>query len=154
MHALKIDLDALAAAFDNSGSTISYLDLDTGDLVLRQPDQPAPGEIDKYNIEPERYLRIEPLTTGQQLELRELFLAGVGDPPVHAALSEALAGRKALRSFHYALEQFPQAQASWQRYQTQTLREQALEWLLENGLEAAPEAPRLRSPGERSPARR
>jgi hypothetical protein len=153
MHILKIDLDALAAAFDNTGSNISYLDLDSGEIVLRHPDQPAPGESDKYNIEPERYLRIEPLTPTEQLEMRELFLAGVGDPPAHAALSQALAGRKALRSFHYALEQFPLAQASWQRYHAQTLRQICLEWLLENGLEAAPEPPRLRPP-VRTPALR
>lgn len=154
MHVLKIDLDALGAAFDNPGSSISYLDLDSGGLVVRLPDQPAPGETDKYNIEPERYLRIEPLTPAQQLALRELFLNGVGDPLAHAALSQALDGRKALRRFHYALEQFPEALASWLRYRAGALRDLALEWLQENGLEAAPEAPQLRFPGERLPARR
>ena len=158
MHALKIDLDALGAAFDNPGSSISYLDLDTGSLVVRLPDQPAPGETDKYNIEPERYLRIEPLSPSQQLALREMFLASVDDLLAHAALSQALAGRRALRSFHYALEQFPSACASWASYQSRVLQEIALDWLQENGLEAAstaqPLQPPLRSPAGRSPARR
>lgn len=158
MHALKIDLDALGAAFDNAGSSISYLDLDSGDILVRLPDEPAPGESDKYNIEPERYLRIDPLTAAQQLALREAFLASVDDLSAHVVLSQALAGRKALRSFHYALEQFPPARVAWARYQARVLVEHALEWLQENGLEAGspPQPPRapLRSPGERSPVRR
>lgn len=156
MHALKIDLDALGVAFDNAGKSISYLDLESGAILVRQPDEPAPGETDKYNIEPQRYLRIEPLTASQQLALREAFLASVDDLSAHVMLSQALAGRKALRSFHYALEQFPVTRAAWAHYRTRVLLEHALDWLQENGVESGgtpPQAP-LKSPAGKSPARR
>lgn len=137
MHSLKIDLSALIAAFAAQGPGVSYLDLDSGGIVVRMPDEPAPGESDKYNIEPERYLPIEPLAASQQLALREAFLGHVGDPLAHVALAQALAGRKPLRTFSYALEQFPKVHADWDAYQARRLHEFVLDWLQDNGLESA-----------------
>lgn len=137
MQVLKIDLAALSVALAAQGPGIYYLDLESGDVLLRMPDQPAPGESDKYNIEPQRYLRINALDAGHQLALREAFLASVADPFAHAALELALTGRKPLRSFSYALEQFPMAGADWAAYQARLLQEYALDWLQENGLDAA-----------------
>lgn len=136
MHSLKIDLVALGAAFDARGPGVRYLDLETGGIVVRMLDEPAPGESDKYNIEPERYLPIEPLAASQQLALRETFLASVSEPQAHAALAQALAGRKPLRAFSYALEQFPEVHADWLAYQARLLHEHALDWLQDNGLES------------------
>ncbi len=70
--------------------------------------------------------------------MREHFLYKVADPQAHAALRQALDGRKVLRSFDYALERWPAISRAWQDYQAEYLHELALEWLESNGLDAAP----------------
>ena len=57
------------------------------------------------------------------------------DPIAHAVLSNALKGRKPLRTFDFKLEDFPEAREAWLRYQTVQLREYAITWLRDNDLE-------------------
>lgn len=148
MHPLTLDLPRLEAALLGGEAIEHYLDLDSGAVFARAPGEPAPGVLEKYQVQTDRYLPIEPLGTAQRLAMAEGFLYGLHDPVAHVTLSQALAGRKPLRSFLHALEQWPALQQVWHAHQEQQVRELALDWLAEYGLEAV-----LR-PGTQDPFRR
>lgn len=135
MRPLTIDLTRLAQALDSRDATEHYLDLDTGEVLAIAPGTPAPGREEKYQVQPGRYLPIEPLELSQALTMREAFLFTQQHPHAHAVLANALNTRRPLRTFDYELEQFPGLRAAWQTYQATQLRECAYAWLHDNGLE-------------------
>jgi hypothetical protein len=135
MRPLTLDLSRIEQTLLSQEGLEHYLDLATGAILTLAPGDPAPGAEEKYDVQPDRYLVIEPLAMDDLLGMREAFLFGLHDPHAHVLLSHALAGRKPLRTFDYELEKLPQLQRSWQTYQTQQARELALEWLQANGLE-------------------
>ncbi|MES2817764.1 MAG: UPF0158 family protein [Pseudomonadota bacterium] len=136
MYPLTLDLQRLEAALLGSEASEHYLDLDSGALLTVAPGEPAPGVLEKYQVQTDRYLIIEPLSTAQRLAMAEAFLFSLHDPCAHAALSQALVGRKPLRSFLNALELWPALQQAWLAHQDQQIQELALDWLEDNGLEA------------------
>ena len=138
MRPLTLDLPRLEAALLGGDAVEHYLDLDSGAVFAQAPGEPAPGALEKYQVQPERYLPIEPLSNAQRLSMAEAFLFSLPDPFAHAALSQALTGRKALRTFLHTLEQWPALQQAWHEHQAAQVHERALEWLEDNGLEAAP----------------
>ncbi|WP_434457713.1 hypothetical protein JQR85_02485 [Stutzerimonas urumqiensis] len=138
MRPLTIDLDRLRQAIDSQDLAEHYLDQQSGDICTVMPGDPVPGADEKYDIEPDRYLPIERLDLAQQIAMREAFLYTLHDPDAHAAhavLTEALAGRKPLRTFDFKLEDFPRIKDHWLRYQAVQLREYAITWLHDKGLE-------------------
>jgi len=137
MHALTIDLPRIEQVLLSQAEIEHYLDLETGAILAVALDDPTPGADEKYDVLPDRYLFIEPLATGEALAMREAFLFSLDDPLAHTALSQALAGRKPLRTFDYELEKRPQVQQAWLAYQASRMHECALEWLEANGLELA-----------------
>lgn len=147
MRPLTIDLQSLENALDGDEAADCYLDLETGAILAVTPDAPIPGTADKYDVQQERYLHIEPLANARSLAMREDFLFGQDDPYAHKVLSHALAGRRPLRTFDYELEKFPAVREAWRAFQEEQLREYAMEWLQENGLE--PAGSRLRPPAGR-----
>lgn len=134
MHPLIIDLERLEQAL-NTPEVAHYLDLDSGAIIAVTPGQPLPGEDDKYNVQPDRYLAIEPLGLPQAIAMREAFLFTQHNPHAHAVLATALDSRRPLRTFDYELEAFPDIRAAWQRYQATQLREYAYTWLHDNDIE-------------------
>lgn len=134
MLAITIDTDALARALDDERNRMHYLDLEDGALLTLPPGAAEPGSEEKYQVDPERYLRIKPLTFEQRLALREAFLLELGDHALHMVLRNALQGRRALRNFAYQLVQHPTLEQAWQRFYANRLRELALEWLEEHDL--------------------
>jgi hypothetical protein len=137
MRPLTLDLQRLEQALLNQDAGAQYLDLETGRVLRVAPGAPMPGAEEKYDVQPDRYLAIEPLALDELLAMREAFLFGLHDPHAHTLLRHALSGRRPLRTFDYELEKLPQLQPAWQAYQARQARELALEWLQANGLEAA-----------------
>ena len=137
MRSLKLELAPIEQAMLRQDDAEYFLDLETGG-VLRMRDKARPGAEEKYDVQPDRYLAIEPLPQDEHLAMRAAFLASVHDLNAHVALSQALAGRKPIRTFDFLLENLPQARQDWQVYQSQRIREHALEWLQINGLEMLP----------------
>ncbi|HSX87632.1 MAG TPA: UPF0158 family protein [Pseudomonas sp.] len=137
MRSLKLELSRIEQAMLRQDDAEYFLDLETGG-VLRMRDKTRPDAEEKYDVQPDRYLAIEPLPQEDNLAMRVAFLAGVHDIDAHVALSQALAGRKPIRTFDFLLESLPRAQRDWQVYQGQRLREHVLEWLQINGLEMLP----------------
>lgn len=134
MRPLTIDLDALAAALASQNAD-HRLDLLSGRLL----DIPPPGEDPEIERlleeEPERFLALDSLAPGARLTLMQDFLPEVAQLGAYTALEAALASRKPQRSFHNALNQFPEAHEAWQVYEAERLRELALDWLADNELE-------------------
>lgn len=141
MRPMTIDLDSLEAILESRDPAEYYLDQETGEIHARQPGDPVPGEQEKYDVQPDRYLHVERLDLSQSLAMREAFLFSLHDPDTHLAhpvLADALAGRKPLRTFDFKLEDFPGIRDRWARYRSTQLREYALTWLHEQGLEPIP----------------
>lgn len=150
MRPLTLDLPRLEQALLGQEDLEHYLDLQTGAVLSVAPGDPVPGAEEKYKVQTDRYLAIEPLPPGEALAMREAFLFGLHDPHAHTLLSHALAGRKPLRTFDYELEKLPRVQQAWLAYQASHLHELVLEWLQLNGLEPAPRGqaePRLSRAG-------
>ncbi|WPC05542.1 UPF0158 family protein [Pseudomonas benzenivorans] len=135
MRPLTLDLPRIEQALLSQAEIEHYLDLVNGSVLSVAPGDPPPGADEKYDVQPDRYLAIDPLPLGQALALREAFLDGLHDPQAHSLLSHALAGRKPLRTFDYQLEALPRVRQAWLAFQAQQVRELALEWLQDNGLE-------------------
>lgn len=135
MRPLTIDLHRLEYALDSRDTTEYYLDLETGEIRAVFPGEPSPGSDEKYDVRDDRYLHIEPLGLVQSLAMREAFLFTQHNPHAHTVLSDALRGRRPLRTFDFKLEDFPDVRQAWLEYQAVQLRECAIAWLLENGLE-------------------
>ncbi len=137
MRPLTIDMHRLEFALDGRDTAEYYLDLESGEIRAIFPGDPTPGVMDKYDIQQDRYLHIAPLELAQAIAMREAFLFTQHDPIAHAVLSNALKGRKPLRTFDFKLEDFPTVREAWLRYQTVQLREYAASWLRDNDLEPA-----------------
>ncbi|MBB3102881.1 UPF0158 family protein [Azomonas macrocytogenes] len=135
MQALTIDLDHLQQALDSYASD-HYLDLESGEIRAITPGEPLPGSDEKYAVQPDRYLHIEPLGQAQALAMRAEFLFAQPHPHAHPILIAALEGRRPLRTFDYKLEDFPEVRNAWHAYRLARLREYALAWLEENDLES------------------
>ena len=135
MRPLTIDMHRLEYALDGRDSAEYYLDLESGAIRVVFTSGPAPGVMEKYDVQQDRYLHIEPLELAQSMAMREAFLFTQHDPIAHAVLSSALNGRKPLRTFDFKLEDFPAVREAWLDYQTVQLREYAITWLRENDLE-------------------
>ncbi len=153
MRPLTIDMHRLEFALDGRDIAEYYLDLESGEIRAIFPGDPPPGAMDKYDVKDDRYLHIEPLDLAQSIAMREAFLFTQHDPIAHAVLSNALKGRKPLRTFDFKLEDFPEVREAWLRYQTVQLREYAITWLRDNDLEPGPPLT-LSFRGGTSPARR
>lgn len=138
MRPLTLDLPRLERSLLGLDDLEHYLDLETGAVLSLAPGDPPPGSEEKYAVQPDRYLQIQPLAQSDVLAMREAFLFDLHEPHAHALLSDALAGRKPLRTFDYQLEALPQVRQAWLAFQTRQVRELALEWLQDHGLEPAP----------------
>lgn len=135
MRPLTIDLHRLEYALDNRDASEHYLDLESGEIRAVFPGEAAPGVEEKYEVQGDRFLHIEPLGLAESIAMREAFLFTQHDPIAHTMLSEALNGRKPLRTFDFKLEDFPVVRQAWLDYQAVQLREYAITWLHENDLE-------------------
>lgn len=135
MRITTLNLDALAGTLDEDGSHQHFLDLEDGRLLRHEPGQPLPGSLEKYDVDPERFLALPRLTQEERRDVRERFARGVDEPTSHLLLLHALGGRRALRSFDYELEQRPALRERWQAYRQAQLREYLEHWLRDNGFE-------------------
>lgn len=136
MRPMTIDLDRLEYALDARDACTHYLDLESGDIRAVFPGEVPPSANEKYDVDPDRYLHIEPIDLMHSIAMREAFLLTQHDPNAYAVLSTALRGRRPLRTFDFKLEDFPAVRQAWLDYQTAQLREYAINWLHENGLES------------------
>ncbi|MGE8360629.1 UPF0158 family protein [Pseudomonas sp.] len=139
MRTLSLDLDLLANLINSREPLEAVLDLETGSVTVLPPGEQDSEMRQQVELDPERYAAIPWLDTEERVALRDAFLFTLDDLVAHPLLSNALAGRKPLRTFDYELDHFPPLRERWQAFEAAKLREFTLNWLYELGLEPAPD---------------
>lgn len=131
---MKVNLEELVAALEgNIGEMEYYLDRHTGEVVI-WVDEEITGEEPPEIVEG-RHLRIEPLPSWQGYRDMEEFIETVGSEALQDRLSSAIKGRGAFRRFKDALRDHPAERDAWFAFQGGRMRERALAWLSERGIE-------------------
>ena len=85
--------------------------------------------------EEDRYIPVPSLGSHEGFRIMERF-AAAQEGRVREALFDALDRRRPFRSFKDALLGFPDIREAWFRYHEERLREEALDWLRAEGIDA------------------
>lgn len=139
MRTLTLDLDTLTLLINGRETLEHWLDIEAGSVLTLSPEEQGSDERQQIELHPDRYAAVPNLDVAQRVAMRESFLFTLNDVNAHPLLSAALTGRKPLRAFDYEIDQFPALRQQWQAYEQKQLREYALNWLFELGLEPAPD---------------
>ena len=154
---LKVDLDEVAFAMNDSTRDMNdhYLDTESGMLyaidmhLIGQIEHDEPlDDIPEWMDElvpvaravvagDPRYQRIPEVYSDEAYRIIEDFIRGeVDDEAARNRLDTASHGRGAFRRFKGALKEFPELRERWFEYETERQREWARDWLEEIGIEA------------------
>ncbi|PZW65199.1 uncharacterized protein UPF0158 [Pseudomonas sp. URMO17WK12:I1] len=139
MRTLTLDLDSLNQLINGRETLEHWLDMEAGAVLTLSPEDQGSDERQQVQLNPDRYARVPNLDMAQRVAMRESFLFTLNDLNAHPLLSAALTGRKPLKAFDYEIDYFPALRQQWQDYEQKQLREYALNWLFELGLEPAPD---------------
>jgi len=85
-----------------------------------------------------RYLEVEPVETHDAYQDMETFIETVADPRLQRELERAISGRGAFRRFKDTLLDYPAERQRWFAFQNDVMRQRAIEWLHNNGIEPLP----------------
>jgi hypothetical protein len=130
---LKIDLDELYDAMENSSYEVEYyLDLKTGEIlfVSEGMDDEETGKL-KNQIEEEldRYELIPKAESYEGYRDMQAFIATVEDDHLSELLEVAINGKGAFRRFKDVLLNYPEERERWFQFKDDRMKERALEWL-------------------------
>ena len=130
---LKIDLDELYDAMENSSYEVEYyLDLETGEIlfVSEGMDDEETGKL-KNQIEEEldRYELIPKAESYEGYRDMQAFIATVEDDHLSELLEVAINGKGAFRRFKDVLLNYPEERERWFQFKDDRMKERALEWL-------------------------
>ncbi|UCJ18406.1 UPF0158 family protein [Pseudomonas sp. MM211] len=139
MRTLTLDLDTLTQLINGRETLEHWLDLEAGTVLTLSSEDQGSDQQQQIQLNPERYAAVPNLDGAQRVAMRESFLFTLNDLNAHPLLSAALTGRKPLRAFDYEIDYFPVLRQQWHDYEQKQLREYALNWLFELGLEPAPD---------------
>jgi hypothetical protein len=131
--ALKIDLDELCSAMEDSSYEYEYyLDLETGEILFISDymDDEETGKLkDQINENPDRYERIPKAESHEGYEDMVDFIATVKDERLVELLEVAINGKGAFRRFKDVLLNYPEERERWFQFKDDRMEEKALEWL-------------------------
>jgi hypothetical protein len=130
---LKIDLDELYSAMENSSYAVEYyLDLETGEIlfVSEGMDDEETGKL-KIQIgeELDRYELIPKAESYEGYRDMQAFIATVEDDHLSELLEVAINGKGAFRRFKDVLLNYPEERERWFQFKDDRMKERALEWL-------------------------
>ena len=157
LRRLPIEFEALARAMAGQGSEEDdyYLDTQTGRIMqiasevwnALEEGETIAGSLNAWQQEElheaqavfsdtqGRYLPIPEAMPWEVEEIMTDFMEAVGDAELRGKLSQAMAGRNAVRRFKDVLVHYPAEQQRWLLLQHQSQQEQAARWLQDEGLE-------------------
>ena len=139
--ALKIDLDELCSAMDDSSYEHDYyLDLETGEILFTSDymdDEESEKLQDNINEQPDRYQRIPKAESHEGYEDMEDFIATVEDEHLAELLEVAIEGKGAFRRFKDVLARYPKEEQGWFHFKDERMEQRALEWLDDIGVSLA-----------------
>jgi uncharacterized protein UPF0158 len=142
---LPIDLEDLALALEGwpSAEVDYFLDLETGDVVFLSPD--LTDELEEIatlvEAEPERFEGVPTMETHEAYRDMEAFIETITDRRLAARLEDAIEGRGAFGRFKDTVARYPAEQKRWYGFKDARMRERALDWLEEIGVEPLPRPP-------------
>ena len=130
---LKIDLDELYDAMENSSYEVEYyLDLETGEIlfVSEGMDDEETGKL-KIQIgeELDRYELIPKAESYEGYRDMQAFITTVEDDHLSELLEVAINGKGAFRRFKDVLLNYPEERERWFQFKDDRMKERALEWL-------------------------
>jgi len=130
---LKIDLDELYDAMENSSYEVEYyLDLETGEILFVSEDMDDVETVKMKNQIEEELDRYEPIPKAESYEgYRDMqaFIATVEDGHLAELLEVAINGKGAFRRFKDVLLNYPEERERWFKFKDDRMEERALEWL-------------------------
>ena len=130
---LKIDLDELYDAMENSSYEVEYyLDLETGEILFVSEDMDDVETVKMKNQIEEELGRYEPIPKVESYEgYRDMqsFIATVEDDHLAELLEVAINGKGAFRRFKDVLLNYPEERERWFKFKDDRMEERALEWL-------------------------
>jgi len=130
---LKIDLDELCSAMDNSSyENEYYLDLETGEILFLSEymdDEEMENLRERIDEEPDRYEPIPKAESHEGYEDMRDFIASVENEHLAELLEVAINGKGAFRRFKDVLLGYPEERERWFQFKDDRMQERALEWL-------------------------
>jgi hypothetical protein len=151
MRKIHIDLELLVQSFtfDDEGLGKEYLDTNNGDIINIPDDieKVVLGELSEDNLTDwkkdlledayiigadmeNRYVLIPKLeTTFSNEDIKYFILKNISDSNLSATLFKTLEDDNPIKSFKYALSNYPQILDAWYDYEDSKRIEQANEWL-------------------------
>lgn len=143
MKTIAVKWDYVETAFErNSPDLQSYIDRQTGDVLVTVDGQPADDETRRrIAAAPERYIRIEPASSREQYRWMERFVASVSDDGLRERLLLAIDGKGAFRRFKDVLLSYPVERERWFNYRADLLHLHINRWFEAKGLTPDPPPP-------------
>ena len=157
MKKLKVDLNELVSEMEmgENMELAGYLDTETGEIIsmpdevmraVEDSDEAAEAlpdwEEDLAEIaekilsdEKNRFLLIPKRESREGYEIMVAFAESVRGKGLREKLSIALNGRGAFRRFRSVLNDYPDELEKWYKFKDDWMREEAVKWLLLNGIE-------------------
>ena len=136
MLELAIDLEMLQMVFDQaSGEQISYLDKETGEVILQVdgfsleaiPNE-ASASVEEWEAFQKRYIPIPPAPSREGYQDMTAFIATVTDPDLKSKLELAIDGPGAFRRFKQVMGGESERER-WLAFREERARARLLKWL-------------------------
>lgn len=156
---LKVDLNELVFAMEMGDNLerSGYLDAETGEIIdmpdeimravedgktksaLVEWDEELAETADKIlSDEKNRFLLIPMRESREGYEVMIAFAGTVEDRQLRKKIDMALDGKGAFRRFRNVLNQYPDELERWYKFKDDWMRDEAIQWLLDNGIEPIP----------------
>lgn len=141
LQKLKIEWGEFEFALENRdplcGDVCSYLDRQTGQVMMRffddAKDEELDAEIDADSSD--RYLPIEPLDSHESFRIMEDFTMSLPESALKSRLVEALSRNKPFRRFRNIVDQDLMLRNAWFAFREAAHRQYARDWLEFRGIE-------------------
>ena len=132
-RALKIDLEDLCLAMENSSYDLDYyLDLETGEVIFISDymDDANLEELkDRIDENPDRYEPIPKAESSEDYDDMVDFISTVEDEHLVELLEVAIDGKGAFRRFKDVLARYPEEKERWYHFKEERMKERAISWL-------------------------
>jgi len=142
VRAIKVSTKDLVFALSRRAQDVNhYLDAQSGEVIPVFSFN-RDSILARVKAEPERYVRLAPLSGGQLFEAMKSFTTTVSRPDLHARLDAALKEGAEAGRFRETLEAFPIEHKRWRQYRIELLVRSLRGKLLERSiqLELIPDA--------------
>ena len=137
MKKIRVEMTDLIEAFENECEDLYYyLNLLSGEIVKVSEDYCADETVSQidYN-DTKKFSKIIPLSSEEQIKIRENFLIHIEDENLRDKLELALIHRGPLRKFAEIIRSNDEIYHKWKKFQLENMKTYLQEWI--NSLDVA-----------------